>query len=714
MPSARSREEFDEDGQESAEFPRPVRRRMMAMLMLNLLRHWYWIVCGLILGVLAANYYLAKTPPRFTATASLLIKQQTTTVMQRDQVDAIDLRSQEAMATIAARITRMELLKRVATRSDVRRFSGLVPPTVHYLPAWLHSKSAKSDPAGAAPPPPDELAAWIDKWLAVSIRRGTRLLDISITHPVPEVAKGVADAIAREYLAEIANDNTQDRSKSITVLENKSTEARMSLRSAESILEGYTRSIEISKALDQKELEGATLERRYLPRHPRMIAINSEISQLRESFIREFEVARDVNKDQIKDLKDQTKLEMICKELPAREKDPDQYIRAARQQLLACIRVLDGEIKSSTLVFNSMLTRIQETGVNRESSESSAELSEFAGVPGVPSEPNVHKVLATGAVAGLAAGFLLVLVLGRLNNKFHIVSQVLDETGICVLGAVSDIKFQRLADAVIHERKGRPGNQRATYEHWHNSIVFRSHSATSTHAEMFRSLRASIALLGDRTQRKITLFTSSLPGEGKTLTATNFAASAAQQGRKTLLIDLDLCRPKVHEMFGISGKRKRDGITECLANLTSFEDAIFRDTGEANLHLILSGKRPPNAGELLESGRLGEILDQACRTYDVVVLDTAPILAVADTRFIAPLAHNVCFVVRAGYVSKGAVRRTLAIIEEDGIQPSGIIFNGYKERRFLMGENYSYGYYKSSRTGRSSRYRFDGYRCGET
>ena len=273
---------------------------MMAMLMLNLLRHWYWIVCGLILGVLAANYYLAKTPPRFTATASLLIKQQTTTVMQRDQVDAIDLRSQEAMATIAARITRMELLKRVATRSDVRRFSGLVPPTVHYLPAWLHSKSAKSDPAGAAPPPPDELAAWIDKWLAVSIRRGTRLLDISITHPVPEVAKGVADAIAREYLAEIANDNTQDRSKSITVLENKSTEARMSLRSAESILEGYTRSIEISKALDQKELEGATLERRYLPRHPRMIAINSEISQLRESFIREYEVARDVNKDQIK------------------------------------------------------------------------------------------------------------------------------------------------------------------------------------------------------------------------------------------------------------------------------------------------------------------------------------------------------------------------------------------------------------------------------
>jgi capsular exopolysaccharide synthesis family protein len=218
---------------------------------------------------------------------------------------------------------------------------------------------------------------------------------------------------------------------------------------------------------------------------------------------------------------------------------------------------------------------------------------------------------------------------------------------------------------------------------------------------MFRSLRASISLLGDETQRKITLFSSALPGEGKTLISANFAVAAASQGRKTLLIDLDLRKPSVHEIFGLSRDERPSGITECLAKLASLEDAVFRDTGHDNLHLILGNKCAPNPGELLESGRLRVILDQACQDYDVVVLDTAPILPVSDTRIIAPLAHIFCLVAKAGYVPKGAVRRARSILVGDGIHLSGIVFNGYKERRYLMDRNYSYGYYKPYHYGRA-------------
>ena len=98
------------------------------------------------------------------------------------------------------------------------------------------------------------------------------------------------------------------------------------------------------------------------------------------------------------------------------------------------------------------------------------------------------------------------------------------------------------------------------------------------------------------------------------------------------------------------------------------------------------------------------MLAQACKEYDVVVLDTAPLLAVPDTRIIAPFAHNLCLVTRAEYTPKGAIQRTLQILSEDGSILCGLIFNGFVEKRRLMGENYSYGYYKTSRYGRSYRY----------
>ncbi|MEI6178577.1 MAG: CpsD/CapB family tyrosine-protein kinase, partial [Verrucomicrobiota bacterium] len=194
-----------------------------------------------------------------------------------------------------------------------------------------------------------------------------------------------------------------------------------------------------------------------------------------------------------------------------------------------------------------------------------------------------------------------------------------------------------------------------------------------------------------------------------TAVSANFAAAAAGQGRKTLLIDLDLRKPSVHKFFGFPREQETGGITECLANLVAYQDVIIRESGHANLHLILSGKNAPNPGELLDTGRLSLILTQACQEYDVVVLDTAPLLAVPDTRIIAPLAHNLCLVVRADYVPKGAVRRVLEVMDEDGTTLSGIVVNGFKEKRFLIGENYSYASYQTSRYGRSYRYGYGSY-----
>ncbi|MEI7912217.1 MAG: polysaccharide biosynthesis tyrosine autokinase [Verrucomicrobiota bacterium] len=677
----------------------------MRRLALNLLGRWHWIVLGGIIGFLGATYNLAKSPKQYTATSTLLIKQQTTSVMSRDQVEEINLSSMEGMNTVAERIRRMDLLERVASRQDVRELPGLMPLAVDWMPDWLREKLAKSGPpadtARQAPPPPAALGGMISGWIGVSIRRGTRLLDISITHPVPEVAKAVADAVAREYLAEIANARTAGRSNSIDLLEKESKEARSSLQAARSALSIYARTLEVHKSLDAKESELTALQRRYLPKHPKMITTTAELDQLKERFIREFDDARQTGTDK-------AYWDVAAKELPDHKTHADDYLHAARQLLLARIGVLEAETASATAVFNSMLTRKQETGINQESEESSAEVSNLARVPGSPTSPIPNKVLGSGTAGGFAAGMLLALLLIRLDSRFHTVSQIAAETGTVVLGAIADIKLNHLETAERLHRKRNPDDSEDPHKLWDKRLVFRRGASSTSYAEMYRVMRASISLLGDESKRKITLFTSSLPGEGKTLTSTNFAVAAAGQGRKTLLIDMDLRKPSVHKFFGLTRVQDHGGLTECLANLATFEEVICRDSGQSNLHIILAGKTAPNPGELLETGHLHELLAQACDQYDVVVLDTAPILAVPDTRIIAPLAHNICLVARAEHSPKGAVRRTLQILEEDGTHLSGLIFNGFKERRRLMGENYSYGYYKTSRYGRAYRYGYGG------
>lgn len=708
MSRSRSRnyaeDDFEGDDYDDSSQQGDASNHKLRRLLLSLLGRWYWIVLGVILGVLGASYYLSKAPKIYSATSTLLIKTQTSTVMARDQVEDIDLRSMEAMNTVAARIFRLDLLERVASRQDVRDLPGLVLPAVDWRPDWWRERvdGGLIAPEDPGVPSPAVLGSMIAGWMDVSIRKYTRLLDISVKHRVPEVSKALADAIAREYLAEIANDLTEGRSGAIDLLMEQSEEARGQLQSARSATATYARALEVHQSLDAKESTVNELRRVYLPAHPKMEVADAELARLKARFIREFEVAA-------RSPSDQAYWKTVQGSLPDKLGEPDEYLRIARQQLLARIGVLESEISSQTSVFNSMLVRIEESSVNQQAEESSTEVSSLARVPGGASAPKADKIYTTGAAGGFAFGLAIAFLLTRLDNKFNTVAQLTGETGQTVLAAISNIQPQHLTAAEKTYFKKHPEEDSDVYDDWDIGLVFRPGTSSTSYAEMYRVLRASVTLLGDESKRKITLFTSALPGEGKTSTSANFALAAAGQNRKTLLIDLDLRKPSVHHSFGLARVQEKGGITECLAGISSIEDVIITNGPQSNLHLILSGKRAPNPGELLDHSRLKALLEWAVEHYDVVVLDTAPLLAVPDTRIIGTLVDNLCLVVRADYAPKGAIRRVLEVIEEDGVPLSGLIFNGFKERRRLMGENYSYGYYRTSRYGRAYQYGYGSY-----
>jgi capsular exopolysaccharide synthesis family protein len=684
-------------------------------LMLDLLGRWHWVTLGLILGALGAMYYLSKAPKKYSATSSLLIKQETATVMNRkDQVEEIDMRSVEGLNTVAERIRRHDLLERVASRMDVRALPGLVPPKVDWTPEWLATWLQRFKPGGlaaekaisdakAGPPAPTVLSGYLGSWMTISIRRGTRLVDINFKHEVPEVAKALADAVAREYLADIASALIEGRSSQSDTLLKQSEEARTKLQAAESALANYARALDAHKTLELQEKTATLLARRYKSKHPKMIAAQSELKETTELFLKEFTVA-------IASPADVEYWKTVTAAIDASKGDADTHLRLARQLLLSRTGVLKGETASQMSVFNAMLTRLQESDINRQGESSSAEINSFALVPGAPIAPIPATVIAAGCGGGLALGLLLAYALVRMDNVFHSVAQVEAETNVPVLAAVSVIDLRHLDQAVkAASKRGRLQASSPGQEGWEPHLLFRPGTSSTSYAEMFRILRASVSLLGDETKRKITLFSSALPGEGKSFMSANFALAAAGQGRKTLLIDLDLRKPSLHRLFGYVRSEMGPGITDWLAGQATLDEVILHESGADNLDVIFSGKNAPNPGELLNLAKLKQLFAEVRSRYDCIVLDTAPLLAVPDTRVLVPLADNMCLVVRAEYVPKGATLRTLELLNSGGSPPSGLVVNGYIESRRMIGQNYSYGAYRMSRYGKSYRYGYGSY-----
>jgi polysaccharide biosynthesis transport protein len=669
----------------------------------DILARWHWIALCLVIGILGGFYYLSKAPKLYQANASLLINQQTSTVLVPDQVEKMDMRTLEAMNTVAERITRKELLERVAARPELRSMPGLIPKGVVWFPTWTLpwlgiSQANTTESAGA--PSVGVLAGSISSWINVSVRKGTRILDIVITHPSPDVAKAVADAVCTEYKAELGTDKRSDRSEDLKVLQTESEAARTRLQTAQNALAIYQRALLTLKDLESREALVADLSRRYLGKHPKMVSANSDLKSYQVRFLSEFDAARNSTADREYWNSNAAEWNKISG-------DESEKLMVARRLLIARGTVLESEILSQNAVFNNLLTSSQRAVINQQSEATAMEINSSAQLPDAPSSPVRLKVIAVASFGGMSVGILIALGLIRLDNKIHTVSQAERETGLPALAAVAKISPSVLADVLKKYKEDT--NQSEARQKWSPMLLFRDGVSTTTFAEMFRVLRASVSLLGDEKKRRITLFTSALPGEGKSFVASNFALAAAQQGKRILLMDLDLRKPSVHKVFGLKRDCHPSGASEVLAGLARFEEGIFTDTGEERLHIMLAGKRAPAPGELLNSTSLEALFIKALEHYDLIIVDSAPLLAVPDTRIIAPLVDNFCLVTRADYVPKGALRRVIRLLENDQVMPNGIVFNSFSEKRRLMGQNYSYGNYQTNKYGKAYRYGYGSY-----
>jgi tyrosine-protein kinase Etk/Wzc len=205
-------------------------------------------------------------------------------------------------------------------------------------------------------------------------------------------------------------------------------------------------------------------------------------------------------------------------------------------------------------------------------------------------------------------------------------------------------------------------------------------------AESFRGLRTALHFASPERDRRISLVTSTFPGEGKSTISANLGVILTQTGARVLLIDCDLRRPSLHDRFGHS---RAPGLTEIIAGDASVRDVVH-NTGITGLDFISSGTIPPNPAELLGSASMERLL-QACRDhYDHVILDAPPSLAVTDTTVLSAIADQMVMVIEAGRVPIKALARVREVLAATGRPLAGFVFNDKTQ----LGATYGYyGYY---------------------
>jgi receptor protein-tyrosine kinase len=309
-----------------------------------------------------------------------------------------------------------------------------------------------------------------------------------------------------------------------------------------------------------------------------------------------------------------------------------------------------------------------ETPPGRSRAPIKASVVDAADLPDSPVSPQPVRNLGLAVVLGLLLGLGVAVLRELLDTTVKGAADVAEVTEAPVLGGI-----QYDADAP-------------------KVPLISALPSHSPRVEAFRILRTNLQFIDVDREKKVFVVTSSVPGEGKTSTASNTALALQTAGEKTLLIDGDMRRPQLATLYGLEGAV---GLTSVLLGRIGLGDAI-QEHADSGLHVLTSGSLPPNPAELLQSQAMHELLKQVTDDYDVVVIDAPPLLPVTDAALLASQADGAIVVVRQGRTTRDQLSHSLQRLAAVGARPLGIALNMVPTRGRggygYGGYGYGYGY----------------------
>ncbi|GAA5495214.1 hypothetical protein Rhal01_01389 [Rubritalea halochordaticola] len=628
-------------------------------------RWWMMLVFGG-LGYAAALYYMSIMPLKTEAVAVLEVDIKQRQVMGAE-LETDRMSPELVLATTASKLTSPAILAKVANSPEVQALQRVVPPEFSFKPRyWRAEEELEFKPASAV-----ETVEIVDmmakKWVSISGRRNTSLIDIKVKHPDPEAARTIADTILRVFMDQEEESKSGGASAVFQSLKQEAEAAREELEEAQNSLQVYVAATKLSEQIQEARAELINLRQRYKAKHPKLVQFTAVYKDLNERFRIEIKRAANTASEKAFWLKYSEQLDQLDAKIKQEDdhlgKSSDEWLSIAQNALATRAHLLNARITQGQQLYEKLTQRLTELDVADEENVDDYQIvqSAFIGL----AEDSLRLIyLAAGTVLGAAVGFGFAYLMGVIDFKIYDVRSVEEATGLTCMAAVpTDSGF------------ARKGN-------WKPILQREPHSAN---AEAIRNLRASIVLLGRKDRHKFLLMTSAQPGEGKTTMAAELASVFAMNKEKTLLVGMDLRKPRLNAYFpSIDDKI---GLTEVLAGQNSLDECIV-PSGIDNLDVLPSGGKCPNPSELLHEDELEKLFGDLRSRYERVIIDSAPLLPVCDTRLLTEFVDSVVLVVRSRKAPVGALLRSIQLLDHAGKKPVGVVINGLK----VSGGSTYYGY----------------------
>jgi capsular exopolysaccharide synthesis family protein len=402
------------------------------------------------------------------------------------------------------------------------------------------------------------------------------------------------------------------------------------------------------------------LEERYGPKHPEVVAQSAFVEAGHQDYLEAGQAlvkTLDARIEEVKDAEGRhaARVAQLKTEAFELNKQAQKY------------KILTRDAEMAEQNYKLLAQRLAESGLQEEDNANNITWLDEAQVPGSPISPNAQRDLAVGIAFGLLLAFGLAFGLEYLDRSIKGQEDVENRLNLPFLGLVPTIELE------AREAKQTPE-------------LYIARNPNSTVAECCRTVRTNILFSSPDRPLRTLLVSSSNQGEGKTTTVINLGITMAQSGHRTLLVDTDMRRPRLHKGLGVSNEK---GVSGVIVGETALEDAV-KTTDVPNLYVLPCGPHPPNPAELLQTEKFARLAELLASKYDRVIFDSPPVLAVTDAVVLSRVVDGCVLVARANKTHHDAASRAKRIFAQVKARIVGLVLNDVNLRSATYSSYYNY------------------------
>lgn len=506
----------------------------------------------------------------------------------------------------------------------------------------------------------DAINDLIDKMTVADKGKDTGILALSLTGDDPTKIKKVLNSIINNYLQQNVERKSEEAGKSLEFLKEQLPQVRQNLDLAENKLNQFRQQNDsVDLSLEAKSVLDT------------MVAVESQLNELTfkeaeisKLYTKEHPAYRALIEKRATLEKEKAKLNKRVSNMPK-----------TQQEILSLTR----DVQAGQEVYMQLLNKQQELSINKASTVGNVRIIDYADTQLKPVKPKKIFFVLFAVILGAVISVTLVLIKMLLHKGIDSAEE-LESNGISVYASIPLSEWQSAKDKELALR-GKKLNTRS------NELLATGNPADLA-IEAIRSLRTSLHFAMLDAKNNILMISGASPSIGKTFVSVNLAATIAQSGQKVLVIDSDMRKGYIHDIFGFTAN---NGLSSILAGQLSAEQTVIRSNVD-NLDVIARGKVPPNPSELLMNERFEKLMKWASEHYDFVLIDTPPILAVTDAAIIGHHVGTSLMVARFEINTTKEVEVSIRRFEQNGVEIKGVILNAMVRK---LGSYYSnYGYYQ--------------------